>query len=227
MNILILGATGLVGEALVKAFAATKAHQVIAISRRDFDFGLANVQTQVVDFENLESEITSICERHQIDVLCSALGTTKQDAGSIAKQRLVDYSYQFDVAKICSEQGVKHFVLVSSIGSDPKNKAPYLQMKGELEAAVEALCFEKIDIFQPSLLLGERDKLRVMESFGAKIMPWIAKIPGMYHYHPIHAGDLAKAICRCVLDDSQQALERQSKLKRYKYPQIESFVLKS
>ena len=40
------------------------------------------------------------------DILFSALGTTIKDAGSKDKQFLVDYTYQYEFAKIASENGV-------------------------------------------------------------------------------------------------------------------------
>ena len=105
------------------------------------------------------------------DVLFSCLGTTKKQAGSIAAQRIVDFDYQLQIAQIAVENGVPHYLLVSSSGANAKSRAAYMKMKGELEEQVKALPFQRISIFQPSLLLGDRPESRFGEQLAALFMP--------------------------------------------------------
>ena len=64
-----------------------------------------------IDFSRL-NEYNSLVEG---DILFSALGATKQEAGGKKEQLLVDYTYQYEFAKMASENGVGHYSLVSSI----------------------------------------------------------------------------------------------------------------
>ena len=48
-------------------------------------------------------------------IFFSALGTTKKDAGGKKEQYLVDYTYQYEFAKMASENGVANYSLVSSM----------------------------------------------------------------------------------------------------------------
>ena len=50
----------------------------------------------------------------------SALGTTKKDAGGKKEQYEIDYTYQFEFAKMASENGVANYSLVSSTGANAK-----------------------------------------------------------------------------------------------------------
>ena len=68
----------------------------------------------VIDFTELEKYRDLV----RGDILFSALGTTFADAGSKDKQFLVDFSYQYDFAKIASENKVRMLSLVSSLGAN-------------------------------------------------------------------------------------------------------------
>ena len=64
-------------------------------------------------------------------------------------------------------------------------------MKGELEAKVQTLPFERISIFQPSLLLGHREEIRIGEKLGAMLLPMLGILPGLRRYRPISGETVA------------------------------------
>ena len=84
-----------------------------------------------------------------------------------------------------------HYLLVSSTGANARSKSPYQKMKGELEEKVSTLPFKRISIFQPSLLLGPREEIRVGEKLATMIMPSVCKLPGLRRYRPITRGQVA------------------------------------
>ena len=53
--------------------------------------------------------------------------------------------------------------MISSVGADPSAKNFYLRVKGEAEKAVEQIRFRSLSILQPSMLLGSRRELRMLE----------------------------------------------------------------
>jgi uncharacterized protein YbjT (DUF2867 family) len=207
---LVVGATGLVGQSLI-AHLATADHieKVIAITRRPVTYSYSNVINIVVDFENLENYSSAFMG----DFLFSCLGSTVKQAGSIAAQRRVDLDYQFKAAQLAANNGVSHYLLVSSYGADANSKNAYLKMKGELEEKVKALAFKRISIFQPSLLMGKRANMRTGEKIAEYVLPIICMLPFLRRFRPISGNEVAK---KMVLV-SQQADEH---LKKYTLDEV-------
>lgn len=200
---IVIGATGLVGSALVNQLAAAEhIDKVITCNRRPVSHASSKVFNQVVDFERLEDFTTLF----NSDYLFSCLGTTRKQAGSIESQRKVDLTYQFKTAKIAAKNGVKHYLLVSSSGANAKSNNAYLRMKGELEQKIQTLPFERISIFQPSLLLGQRPDFRLGEKLGSLILPILCRIPGLQKFHPI-TGNQVAAKMLWVSQQSGQSIE--------------------
>jgi uncharacterized protein YbjT (DUF2867 family) len=185
---IVIGATGLVGGALTDQLGdADHIRKVVTLTRRPAPHASLKVDNQVVDFDLLEDDVSLFAA----DLLFSCLGTTRKQAGSIAAQRKVDLDYQYRVARLAANHGVRHYLLVSSSGANSKSNNPYLRMKGELEEKVQALPFERISIFQPSLLLGERPEFRMGEKLGAVLLPILCAIPGLRRYRPIRGEEVA------------------------------------
>ena len=185
----VLGATGLVGGAIVEQLSKQKCIETVtAITRRDVEFESPKVVNQIVDFD----ELSAATELFQGDLFFSALGTTRKQAGSISEQRKVDLDYQLQAATLAAKNGVGHYLLVSSSAADSRSRSAYLKMKGELEDAVIKLQFERLSIFRPSLLLGDRAKFRAGEALGAKILPAICSLPGLNRYRPITGEQVAR-----------------------------------
>jgi len=185
---IVIGATGLVGSALVDHLAdADHIDKVITFTRRPVKHSSIKVFNQVVNFDSLEDFASLFIS----DYLFSCLGTTKKQAGSIKAQRKVDLDYQFNAARLAADNGVHHYLLVSSSGADEKSNNPYLQMKGELEQRVQSLPFERISIFQPSLLLGQRTDFRLGEKLGSLVLPALCSIPGLRKFRPVTGRQVA------------------------------------
>ena len=160
---------------------------VVTLTRRPASYTSPKVDNRIVDFGHLEEKAALFA----VDRLFSCLGTTRKQAGSIAAQRKVDLDYQYHAARLAADRGVRHYLLVSASGADATSKNPYLRMKGELEEKVQALPFERISIFQPSLLLGQRAEFRLGETLGAMLLPVLCTIPGLRRYRPIHGEEVA------------------------------------
>ncbi|MBV7317433.1 NAD(P)H-binding protein [Shewanella sp. NIFS-20-20] len=188
---IVLGATGVVGRALVEILSQSPAiESVTAISRRKVVYQRANIINQVIDFDRLNAS----AEVFNGDVLFSCLGTTAKLAGSKAKQRLVDVDYQYQAAQLAFQRGVNHYLLVSSSGANAASRHDYLQMKGELEQKVAAIGFKRVSIFQPSLIIGQRHDVRVGEIIGSRLMPWLCQLPMLAKYRPITGEQVALSL---------------------------------
>ena len=114
---LILGATGATGQELVKILLKDSIFEKVSIFvRRKVDFNHEKLKIHVIDFTKLEKYRDLV----RGDVLFSTLGTTLSDAGSKDKQFLVDFTYQYDFAKIASDMKILHFFILESRGSSNK-----------------------------------------------------------------------------------------------------------
>ena len=197
---IIIGATGVVGSELLTLLLQSPAFgHVIAITRRKLDVEHTKLTNQVIDFDCL----TNYCALFKGDVFFSCLGTTKKQAGSTAAQRKVDFDYQFIAAQMAANNAVSHYCLVSSSGANAHSISPYLKMKGELEQHIKTLGFAKVSIFQPSLLMGERNDTRIAEQIGAFVLPVITQLPFLKRYKPITGKQVALKMCAVSLAQQQ------------------------
>ena len=72
-------------------------------------------------------------------------------------------------AVISRENGIDTFLVMSSIGADPKSSVFYSRTKGEMERDVLKARITNTYILRPSLILGKRNENRFGESI-AKAM---------------------------------------------------------
>jgi len=200
---IVIGATGLVGNALVDHLAdANHIGKIITLTRSSAKHSSSKVFNQTVDFDQLEH----YAESFNADFLFSCLGTTIKQAGSIAAQRKVDLDYQYKAAQLAVNNGVDHYLLVSSSAANEKSNSEYLKMKGELEQRIKSLPFKRISIFQPSLLLGQRADFRLGEKIGSWVMTALCVIPWLRRFRPI-TGEQVAAKMVLVSQQSGQSIE--------------------
>lgn len=165
---LLLGATGLVGAALLQRLSNDSAYErVIAFTRRPLAAKPPKVQTVIVDYDNADTYRDHLAVD---DVFC-CLGTTIKRAGSQAAFRHVDLEIPLTLAKACLAAGAKQYLIITAVGSDPKSSMFYSRVKGELESELRALPFpDGVRIFRPSLLVGKRDEPRFAERAAEGVM---------------------------------------------------------
>ncbi len=209
---IIIGATGLVGSFItLKLLDDNRYDKVKVFVRRSLEIVHSKLEENIVDFEKIDSwKELLIC-----DELFSALGTTIKKAGSKETQYKIDFTYQHEIAEAASNNGVKNYFLVSSLGADYKSSNFYLRMKGNLDEKIQQLNFERIRIFRPSILVGLRSEERLGESISIKIAGVVAKlIPPLKKYKPINASLVAEAMIKTA---NQTTLE---KIKIYQSEEI-------
>ena len=198
---IILGATGLVGRALVQQLLQDdRFARVVALVRRDAGIRHPKLSSHIVNFDGPEEW------KHLVsgDVLLSTLGTTMKQAGSKEEQYKVDFTYQYEAAKASSTNGVESYVLVSSAGASPRSRIFYSRMKGELEEAINKLSFSRVSIIRPGLLSGHRSEQRTGEKLMIKVMNTLCRIPGLSGYEPIAVSIVARAMINAYFHQREQ-----------------------
>ena len=224
-TVLLAGATGLVGQQLLRLLAQDEGvHHVRALVRRATPLSkllpapicarLApdKVSLPVVDFDRLGQQP----ELFRADWVFCALGTTIRQAGSQAAFRRVDFDYPLQVARLARAQGARRFLLVSAVGASARSRVFYSRVKGELEDAVRALGFESVTFAQPSTLIGDRADVRPGELLALKLS---FLTPGAYK--PVHDWQVAQGLLRAahegragvqVLDNISMRREKQREM---------------
>jgi uncharacterized protein YbjT (DUF2867 family) len=194
----VLGATGLVGSALVRLLLADERFaSVVTLGRRRTGLAHAKLREHVVDLDAPASYGGLVTG----DVLFSALGTTIRAAGSQEAQYRVDHGYQLHVAEAAARNGVPACVLVSSASASPGSRIFYSRMKGELERDVARLGFARVRILRPGPLDGERREHRAAEQWALRLLRPIAPVlPATLR--PIHATIVARAAIAAALDET-------------------------
>ena len=158
---IVLGSTGLIGKHLL-TYLGEKDISVIAITRRSIKDIPKNASTMIIDFDDfLDQGHLPGCEHIYI-----CLGTTIKKAGSQESFKKVDLDYCLGFAKKARESGATTISLVTSVGANADSKNFYLETKGKLENEIKAMGFDSVNIFQPGLLLGNRDEIRPLEFLG-------------------------------------------------------------
>ena len=164
-SVLVAGATGLVGRAIVaRLLADPGVAGVHVLVRRPLavDAGAGRLHVHVVDFADLP-----VLPR--VDEVYLALGTTIGIAGSRAAFRAVDFDANLAVARAALAAGARRIGLVSAMGADARSRVFYSRTKGELEDALSALPLDGLVVARPALLLGDRDALGQPRRRGERI----------------------------------------------------------
>ena len=133
-----------------------------------------------------------------------------RSAGSQAAFRAVDLETVAELAAAARRGGARHMAAVSSVGADPGSANFYLRTKGEMESALEALGFERLDIFRPGLLRGDRGgERRLGERLGIALSPLAGLVlrGSLDRFAAIDAGIVAAAIA-AVLGRREPGLHR-------------------
>ena len=200
MNAALAGGTGLIGSFLTQFLSEDSDFETVQfLSRRKVDLAEKH---QVIDFFEMLS-LTNI------DVGFCALGTTMAAAGSKEAFYRIDYDLVLEFSKSCKLAGAKTFVLVTSVGANPKSSNFYLKVKGDVEKAVEEIGFERLVILRPSMLLGPRKEHRFGELLGKKLMCIIDPIMvgPMDKYRGINAASVARAMINSIDGSGTDVLE--------------------
>ena len=190
---IVIGATGLVGQHLIKQLSELY-DTLIVIARRPPRYINTSMRFyQVKDFDNLAEVFASVGADRTTDAF-SCLGTTKKQAGSNGAFYKVDHDYNVNFATLCRGKGVENFFLLSSANADLASRFLYNRVKAETEQSIMALDFAQLVIFRPSLLLGKH-KGRPLESISQKAFQLISPfVSESLPLHPISAKRVAIAM---------------------------------
>lgn len=165
---LLAGATGAVGSRLLdRLLARTDDTRVVVVARGAAPRRHARLEWRQAELGSIGPALAGLA----VDEAYCCLGTTLRRAGSREAFRAVDLEGVGAFAFAAREHGAGFFGLVSAAGADAASRNFYLRTKGQAEARVAALGFERLAIMQPGLLRGPRQEFRLGERLGQLVAP--------------------------------------------------------
>jgi uncharacterized protein YbjT (DUF2867 family) len=193
-DLLLVGATGLVGQSVLRqALADSRVSKVVAVTRNPLP-PQPRLENPLVDFDALPAD----APWWQVHAGICTLGTTMREAGSHVAFRKVDVDYPLAVAKLLYDHGAKSFAFNSSIGANPKARAFYRRVKGEVEQRLIAGGFPSLTLVRPSGILGPRKPHRAWEARTIRVFHSLRPLLPR-HYHPVSPDKIARALLEAAI----------------------------
>ncbi len=208
---LVLGSSGLVGGHLVNMLMHDDRYQhIILINRSASKIDHPKIEEKIINFKQIQSEIKLIQAN---DVFC-CIGTTIKSAGSKENFKAVDYRIPLEFAKIASQSNSNNFIVISSMGANPNSSSFYSKIKGQMEDALKKIELKNLIIVRPSLLLGDREEIRVGEKIGKVLMNAFSflMIGSLKKYKAIEAKQVAKAMLFLANQDKTEIIYKNDSL---------------
>lgn len=189
-NAIILGATGLTGSHLLELLLEDSDYEQIKVfTRKKLKISHPKIEEHVIDLLKL----SDYANEFKADVMFCCIGTTKTKTPNKSLYQAIDYGIPVEAAKLCKQNDIHSFIVISALGANSNSKVFYNRLKGEMERDVLALKIEHTYLLQPSLIVGNRKEKRTGEDFFKQIM----KVFGFLipdRYKMIQAKTIAKAM---------------------------------
>jgi len=162
-RVLVVGGSGQVGSALVRALlAAGSCTQVVMVNRRTVPLAAdARLRQVIMDTSaaNFAGEIAELARS------CATQGEALYAASCVGIGKGSRQWSEEDIKKLeiglvgafargCLAAGVERFGLLSAAGSNPNSGIRYARIMGEKEDAVRSLGFKRLAIFRPGIIAG-------------------------------------------------------------------------
>ena len=196
-QVLITGATGLVGDHLLR----------LLIQERHVNYIAAPTRRPLADISGVfnphDPQLTDALAQvvDPVDIVFCCLGTTRREAGSKEAFVHADYTLVIDTALVGKKLGAQHMLVVSAMGANAHSPFFYNRVKGEMEEALIAQQWPRLTIARPSMLVGEREKKRAGETL---LAPLFSLLPG--NLKSIDARDVASALLAEALSPAQEGV---------------------
>ena len=187
---IIIGATGLVGLALIEQLQSSDDFEsIMVVVRKKTD--KLDAYTKVTQFVLEDFLLLNDEDVNGFTHAFSCLGSTIKQAGSKDKFYAIDYEINAHFADLIQDKNI-HLLIVSALGANANSPIFYNKVKGQLEDYLKKLSIYKLSIFQPSLLIGKRSEVRLLEDTAQTLFKLVEKTwTKPFKYKPISAEQLA------------------------------------
>ncbi|MDY6877172.1 MAG: NAD(P)H-binding protein [Chloroflexota bacterium] len=200
--ILIAGATGFVGRAVVRQLA-TKHREVRCLlrpSQREQQLApgilFSTVSASMSDLPALRTAM------QDVTAIIHLTGEEDLDHGKTLQSHVENTANLITAAQ---EVGVHRFIYLSHLGADRASAYPFFRAQGEAEAIVRDSGLD-YTILQPSTTYGPEDAFTNVLAMLTKTLPFLLPIPdvGLSRFQPLWIGDLVRCIMATLDQDDMR-----------------------
>jgi uncharacterized protein YbjT (DUF2867 family) len=201
-RVLIIGGTGQVGAAVVRALLAERScAEVMMINRRTTDLPTESRLRQVVletASASFSDEVAALALRMSMSgdpvygACCVGVGKGSRQWSEEALKAL-EVGVVGGFARGCHAGAIARFGLLSAVGSTASSRIRYVRMMGLKEEAVQAVGFQNLAIFRPGIIAGN--------AHTPSYVAWLGRlIPG--RFGSVEQDDIARAFVAEFLSHS-------------------------
>ena len=203
-SVVMLGATGAVGGYVLQELKTnSKVKQLTLLGRKIIpSVKDSHIQQEVISIFD-SSSYKAYLPNQQIAICTLGVGQpskiSKEDFLRIDKLVVIDF------AKECKKAGIRHFELLGAVGSNSNSSSLYFRTKGELVNELKDLNFERLSIFQPSLIQTPTNRYGFSQAIALFVFPYLKPIlmGGLRKYRGIPVEQLGKAIAVNIFNNNE------------------------
>src|ERR1700761_910520 len=181
-RVLIIGGTGQVGAAVVRALAAEPScAEVVMVNRKAIPL-TSNHRLRQEILDTAAAQFPAEVTKLALSMVAlgdpvygaSCVGVGKGSAKwSEEELKALEIGVVGGFARGCHAGGVTRFALLSAVGSTAKSRIRYARVMGLKEEAVQAVGFQRLAIFRPGIIAGN--------AHTPGYLAWLGRlIPGPY-----------------------------------------------
>lgn len=183
MNILLTGASGFIGQHLLKALQAT-GHNIKAATRGNG-----------FDFNRMTTKGAWLPHLQDIDVVINCVGIIAETRNQTFQT--LHYQAPISLFDACVEADIKRVIQISALGADKNAFTPYQKSKKAADDVLRSLPLNWF-VLRPSLIYGQGGK-------SMKMLQHLASLPvlpliegGEQVIQPVHINDLIGTVLICL-----------------------------
>ena len=204
ISVVMLGATGAVGGHTFRTLITyPQVDRLTLLGRHSIpDISNNNIHQKEINIFDSNS-YRKLLPGHHTAICTLGVGQpskmSKDDFVKIDKLAVIDFALE------CKKAGVSHFELLGAVGANSTSSSFYLRTKGELVNELKALNFERLSIFQPSLIQTLTNRYGFAQAVALSVFPILKPIllGNLRKYRGIPVEQLGKAIAVNILIDNK------------------------
>jgi uncharacterized protein YbjT (DUF2867 family) len=201
MNILLTGATGFIGQHLLRTLLAEN-HQVTVCSRHPTQLLRQFPMLKIIPLDFTTAIDSNIWLSHlqDIDAVINAVGIIKDTSQASFEQ--VHYLAPAALFNACAQSQVKKVIQISALGAELNASTDYFTSKAKADAVLKTLDLDWF-IFKPSIVFGNGAKsMGLLNALAAlPITPMVDG--GEQSIQPVTIADLQQAVLIALKPETQ------------------------
>lgn len=200
MNILLTGATGFIGNQLLRVLLQ-QGHTVIACCRHPERLLIRSQQLIPLRMDFVHADWSA--HLHGIEVVINCVGIIAETPTQTFKQ--LHTTAPLVLFQAAVDAGVKKIIQISALGADEQATTPYHLSKKAADDGLRALPLQWF-ILQPSIVYGDGAQSSALLQALAALPVHTLPEGGTQLLQPISVTDLGEVVCRCLDDAAPSCL---------------------